>query len=188
MITSAPARRKRKRALSGQILAPTPERMRQAGYAFDELTEASGGGMLKKTGAIRVWSALENLYRNNLITGPQYDAGEKYYRDWYIGFQASAQVTMKWSDYVSGLAGGSGSIDAVERKVFHVKRFAAANQLLEQMDMRKPVHWLVINDVHPQDVGRRLRGYRGKDKAAAAGTTAVALGLQALAKFYGLVK
>ena len=188
MITSAPARRKRKRALSGQILAPTPERMRQAGYAFDELAEASAGGMLKKTGAIRVWSALENLYRNRLITAPQYDAGEKYYRDWYIGFQAPAQITMRWSDYVSGLGADGGSMDAAERRVFHVKRFAEANGLLERIDMRKPIHWLVINDVHPQDVGRRLRGYRGKDKAAAAGTTAVALGLQALAKFYGLVK
>lgn len=180
-------RRKRLRQIPGAI-NPTPERMLKAGYCFDEMAEASAGGMLKKTGAIRVWSALENLYRNHLITPPQYDAGEKYYRDWYIGFQASSQVTMKWSDYVSGLGADSGSMDAVERKVFHAKRFAAANGILEQMDIRKPIHWLVIHDIHPQDVGRRLRGYRGKDKAAAAGTTAVALGLQALAKFYGLVK
>ena len=58
-------RRKRLKAIPGAI-NPTPERMRQAGYAFDELAEASAGGMLKKTGAIRVWSALENLYRNPL--------------------------------------------------------------------------------------------------------------------------
>lgn len=182
--------RKRKRLthVSG-ALPPTPERMRRAGYAFDELAEATAGGMLKKTGAIRVWSALENLYRNRLITGPQYDAGEKYYRDWYLGFQASSQVTMKWSDYVSGLSGGdNGSMDAAERKVFHVKRFAAANTLLEQMDLRKPIHWLVINDIKPRDVGSRFRGYRGAEKAQASGTTAIAIGLQALAKFYGLVK
>lgn len=182
------SKRRRKRALSGQILGPTPERLKQAGYAFDEMAEASGGGMLKKTGAIRVWSSLENLYRNGLITAPQYDAGEKYYRDWYIGFQASSQVTMKWSEYISGLAGGENGMDAVERKVFHCKRFAAANALLDQFDMRKPVHWLVIHDIAPRDVGHRLRGYRGKDKAQAAGTTAIALALQALAKFYGLVK
>lgn len=181
-------RKKRPKTVPGTVPA-TPERIRLAGYGFDELAEATAGGMLKKTGAIRVWSALEDLYRNKRITGPQYDAGEKYYRDWYIGFMASSQVTMKWSDYVSGLGGSDNqSMDAAERKVFHVKRYAAANAILEQLDIRKPVHWLVINDIKPRDVGSRFRGYRGADKAQAAGATAVAIGLQALAKFYGLVK
>lgn len=181
-------KKKRYRPVPGAITA-TPERMRLAGYAYDEMAEATAGGMLKKTGAIRVWSALENLYRNHLITGPQYDAGEKYYRDWYLGHMASSQVTMKWSDYVSGLSGGDNqSMDAAERKVFHVKRYAAANDLLEQIGVRKPVHWLVITDIKPQDVGRRARGYKGQRAATASGVTLVALGLQALAKFYGLVK
>lgn len=182
--------RKRKRLRTPPVSVPaTPERMRLAGYAYDELSEATAGGLLKKTGAIRVWSALENLYRNRLISGPQYDAGEKYYRDWYLGHMASSQITMKWSDYVSGLSGGDNqSMDAAERKVFHVKRYAAANALLDTLDLRKPVHWLVINDIKPRDVGSRFRGYRGADKAQAAGTTTIAIGLQALAKFYGLVK
>lgn len=179
-------RRKRLRAIPGAIL-PTPERMAQVN-GFDELAEATAGGMLKRTGAIRVWSALENLYRNRLITGPQYDAGEKFYRDWYIGHVASSQVTMKWSDYVSGLSGPGGNLDAAERKAFHAKRYAQANAMLEQLRIRKPIHWLVINDIKPQDVGRRFRGYRGADRASAAGTTVVAIGLELLAKFYGLVK
>lgn len=181
-------RKKRPKLIPGAITA-TPERMRLAGYAYDEMAEATAGGMLKKTGAIRVWSALEDLYRNKRITGPQYDAGEKYYRDWYLGHMASSQITMKWSDYVSGLGGGDNqSMDAAERKVFHVKRYAAANALLDSIDLRKPVHWLVINDIKPRDVGSRFRGYRGADKAQAAGTTTIAIGLQALAKFYGLIK
>lgn len=180
-------RRKRIRQIPGAIL-PTPERMAQA-TGFDEMAEATAGGMLKRTGAIRVWSALENLYRNRLITGPQYDAGEKFYRDWYIGHVASSQVTMKWSDYVSGISGSSGgNMDAAERKAFHAKRYAQANVQLDALGVRKPVHWLVIHDIKPQDVGRRFRGYRGKERASAAGTTAVALGLELLAKFYGLKK
>ena len=179
-------RRKRLRHVPGTV-CPTPERLAKAS-GIDEMAEATTGGVLKKSGAIRVWSALENLYRNRLISGPQYDAGEKLYRDWYLGHVASSQVTMKWSDYVSGLSGGGGNLDAAERKAFHAKRYAEANTLLDQLRIRKPVHWLVINDIKPQDVGHRLRGYRGQRAASAAGTTAVAIGLELLAKFYGLIK
>jgi hypothetical protein len=178
-------RNKRLRQVPGALM-PTPERLKAAA-GYDELTEANAGGVLRKTGAIRVWSALENLYRNRLISPEQYDAGEKLYRDWYLGHVASAQVTMKWSEYISGL-GGEGNLDAAERKAFHAKRYAQANLLLDQLRIRKPVHWLVINDIKPEDVGRRLRGYRGQRAASASGTTAVALGLDLLARFYGLTK
>jgi hypothetical protein len=180
-------RRRRLRQIPGAVHA-TPERMAQAGEAYDEMSETLAGGTIKRSGAVRVWSALENLYRNGLLTGPQRDAGEKFYADWYIGFHAPSQTTMKWSDYVSGLGADSGSMDAAERRVFHVRRFQDANRLLDTFEIRKPIHWLVINDIVPQDVGRRFRGYRGKDKAASAGTTTIAIGLQGLAKFYGLVK
>lgn len=179
-------RRKRLRAVHGAIGA-TPERLAKV-VGLDEMSEAMSSGMTRKTGAIRVWSALENLYRNGLITGPQRDAGEKYYADWYIGFEAPSQTTMRWSDYVSGLGADSGSMDAAERRVFHVNRFRAANRLLDQFDIRKPIHWLIINGIVPRDVGRRFRGYRGRDTAASSGTTTIVIGLTGLAKFYGLVK
>lgn len=180
-------RRKRIRAVPGAV-GPTPERISKA-QGLDHLAEATSGGMLKRTGAVRLWSALENLYRNRLITAVQRDAGEKFYADWFIGYHAASQITMRWSDYVSGFgAGDNQTMDAAERRVFHVRRFQDASKLLDTFDIRKPVHWLVINDIHPQDIGRRFRGYRGKDKAASAGTTTVAIGLQALAKFYGLIK
>jgi hypothetical protein len=182
-------RRKRIRPpQQGGAIGPTPERMAQIGRDFDPVTEAAAGGMLKRTGAIRVWSQLENLHRNGLITTPQYDAGEQYHRDWYLGFQASAQVTMRWSEHISGMGGSGTAMDAAERRAFHARRFAGANGLLETMGLRKSVHWLVINDVRPREVGHRLRGYRGRDQAKAAGTTAVAIGLQCLARFYGLSK
>jgi hypothetical protein len=180
-------RRRRLGQIPGAVHA-TPERMAQAGEAYDEMSETLAGGTIKRSGAVRVWSALENLYRNGLLTGPQRDAGEKFYADWYIGFHAPSQTTMKWSDYVSGLGADSGSMGAAERRVFHVRRFQDANRLLDTFEIRKPIHWLVINDIVPQDVGRRFRGYRGKDKAASSGTTTIAIGLQGLAKFYGLVK
>lgn len=174
-------------SLSDEIVGATPQRLKQIGRGYDVITEAQAGGMLKKTGAIRVWSQLENLHRNRLITPHQYDAGEQYYRDWYIGFQASAQITMKWAEHISGLTGG-GDMDAAERKVFHMRRFVSANQLLETMGLRKTIHWLCINDLRPRDVGHRLRGYRNRDHAKASGTTAVAIGLQALARFYGFAE
>ena len=170
------------------VVLPTPQRLRMIGNNFDALSEATTGGIPKKTGAIRVWSSLENLYRNGHISGQQRDAGERYYRDWYIGFQASAAVTMKWSEHISGADGAAPVMDVAERKVFHAKRFALANKMLDEIQMRKPVHWLCINDIRAEDIGRRSRGYRSKDKAQAAGTTLAVVGLQNLAKFYGLVK
>lgn len=178
-------RNKKLRQIPGAIL-PTPERLKMA-VGYDELTEANAGGMLRKTGAIRLWSALEDLYRKKLITPEQYDAGEKLYRDWYLGHVAPSKVTMKWTEYISGL-GGTGNLDAAERKAFHAKRYAQANLLLDQLRVKKPVHWLVINGIKAEDVGRRLRGYRGQRAASASGTTAVALGLDLLARFYGLAK
>lgn len=180
-------KRRRLRVVPGTV-QPTPERLRQIGDDYDDLTEATSGGITRRTGAVRAWTPLENLYRNRLISGPQYDAGEKYYRDWYIGFQASAQVTMKLSDFVSGGGGDSSTMDAAERRVFHQRRFAEANKLLDLFGMRKPVHWLIVDGIKPQDVGRRFRGYRGKEKAAASGTTLIATALNGLAKFYGLIK
>lgn len=188
MITSAPARRKRKRALSGQILAPTPERMRQAGYAFDELTEASSGGVLKKTGAIRVWTQLENLHRNRRLTDIQYDAGIKFHADWYLGLQAGQSVTMRWSEYISGMRGGEGNMDAAERRVFHQRRYAEANKLLDELGIRMAVHLFVINDIPAEHIGRKLNGYRGQRAATASGVTIIGIGLQRLARFYGLAK
>lgn len=180
-------RRRRLGQIPGAVHA-TPQRMAQAGEAYDEMSDTLAGGTIKRNGAIRVWSALENLYRNGLITSEQRDAGEKYYADWYIGFEAPSQTTMRWSDYVSGLGADSGSMDAAERRVFHVNRFRAANRLLDQFDIRKPIHWLIINGIIPRDVGRRFRGYRGRDTAASSGTTTIVIGLTGLAKFYGLVK
>ena len=182
-------RRKRLRPIAG-ALSPTPERMKLAGKGYDELTEATPGGLLQRTGAIRFWSPLENLYRNHLISSEQYSAGESFYRDWYLGHVASSQVTMKWSEYISGLSGG-GDLDAAERKRFHAKRYAEANRWLNDLGIsgvRKAVHGLVITDVNSEDVGRRFIGYRGQEKAAASGRTTIVIGLQLLAKFYGLVK
>lgn len=180
--------KKRIHPISNTVTA-TPERLRQIGTEFDEMSEVTAGGILKKTGAIRRWTPLENLYRNRLITGPQFDAGEKLYLDHYIGFVASAHVTMQLSDFVSGSSGAdNSSMDAAERKVFHQKRYREANKVLDLFDVRKPIHWLIFEEIKPQYVGHRFRGYRGKDKAASSGTTTVAIALQGLARFYGLVK
>lgn len=169
-----------------EIIRPTAERMRRV-QGYDELTETQRGGTVRKTGAIKVWNPLENLYRNGRITPEQHQAGLKYYADWWLGTQSGRSVTMKWSEYISGIS-GSGDMDAAERRVFHSKRFAKANERLEDIGMRKAIHWLVINEIPCEQIGRRFWGYRTKHKASASATTAAALALQLLAKFYGLVK
>jgi hypothetical protein len=168
-------------------IKPTRQRMRRA-PGFDELTEAQSGGVARKSGAVRVWSQLENLYRNRRLTDEQYQAGQKYYADWWLGLEAGRSITMRWSEYISGLGGGDGNMDAAERRVFHGKRFAEANRLLDDMGTRKAVHWFIINDIPCEQIGRKFWGYREVRTASAGASTSIAISLQRLAKFYGLVK
>jgi hypothetical protein len=168
------------------IIKPTKQRMRRA-PGHDELTETQAGGVVRKSGAVRVWSQLENLYRNRRLTDEQYQAGQKYYADWYLsGFQPN--VTSKLQEWIQNGGGGQGSMDAMERRVFHQKRFAQANALLDGLGTRKAVHWFVINDTPAEAIGRKFWGYAGKHSAAAGAVTGLQISLHQLAKFYGLVK
>lgn len=169
-----------------EIIRPTAERMRRV-RGYDELTEAQAGGVVRKSGAIKVWTPLENLYRNGRLTPEQHQAGLKYFADWWIGTQQGKSVTMKWSEYISGIS-GSGDMDAAERRVFHSKRFAQANVRLDEWGVRKLVHWLVINEIPAEQIGRKFWGYKTRHKAASSATAVVERSLQMLAKFYGLVK
>ena len=172
--------------MTDDVIKPTRQRMRRA-PGYDELLETAAGGTTRKSGAVRVWSQLENLYRNGRLTPEQHQAGQKYYADWYLGLESRGSVTMKWSEYISGLS-GSGDMDAAERRVFHSKRFAQANKILEELGTRKAVHWFVINDMPCEAIGRRFWGYRSVSTASAGASTSIAISLQRLAKFYGLVK
>lgn len=180
---------KRKTLLSrtDDIVRPTPERLAMIGDGFDNVTETVSRNQVRATGAVRVWSSLEHLYRNHAISEAEYDAGEQFYRDWFLGFHASEQTTMQWSEYIPG-SGGSGDLDAAERRTFHARRFARANARLDEIGVRKLVHWVVINGLNAEQVGRRWRGYRTRHKAAASGATAVSMALGVLAKFYGLAR
>lgn len=167
------------------IVKPTPQRMRMA-PGFDELTEALPGGRTRKSGARKIWSQLENLYRNRRLTDEQHAAGEQYYRDWYLSGQ-SPKITSKMAEWVQNSSGGSGNMDAAERRVFHQKRFRQANGILEEMGMRKLVHWFVINDIPCEAIGKKFWGYRDIRTASASASASVAISLQRLAKFYGMV-
>lgn len=172
--------------MTEDVIKPTRQRMRRA-PGFDELTETQAGGTTRKSGAVRVWSQLENLYRNRRLTDEQYEAGRKYYADWYLaGF--SPRVTSRMSEWVQGAAGAPGNLDAAERRVFHQKRFAQANVILEDLGTRKAVHWFVINDTPAEAIGRKFWGYGGRKTAAAGAVTGIAVSLQRLAKFYGIAK
>lgn len=167
-------------------IKPTKQRMRGVD-GFDELTETQAGGVTRKSGAIRIWTNLENLYRNRRLSSEQYQAGQKFYADWYFGIESGRSITMRWTEYISGL-GGSGNLDAAERRVFHSRRFAQANTILEDIGLRKAVHWLVINDIKAESIGRKYWGYENKHTASASAVTAIGIGLQRLAKFYGIIK
>jgi hypothetical protein len=168
------------------IVKPTRERLRRA-PGITEMVEVVGGGVTRKSGAVRIWSQLENLYRNRRLTDEQYQAGQKYYADWYLaGF--APRVTSRMAEWVQNMSGSPSNLDAAERRVFHGKRFAQANAVLEDMGTRKAVHLFLINDEACEAIGRRLWGYKTRFTASAGASTALAISLQRLAKFYGLTK
>jgi hypothetical protein len=169
------------------IIKPTRERMRKA-IGYDEVVETTPGGLTRKNGAVRLTNAVWDIYKKGRINDEQLSAAERYYLDWYIGFGSTEQVTMRWQEYIGGGHSPSGNLDAGERRVFHQKRYAEANKLLEKMDWRKPVHWLVITDRTAEEVGKLHYRYRGKHSGSAAAVTGLRDALQSLAIFYGLAK
>jgi hypothetical protein len=184
-------KRKRPKLIPGAITA-TPERMQMVGQNFDEMAEATSGGLLRKTGAIRVWTSLENLYRNKVISAIEKDAGDQYYRDHYIVHVGGMNVTMNWSDHVSSFGGSYGNLDAAERREFHRKRLHAANKTLKNMTMDerfyKLIQWVVVDDCGSTEVGRRARGLRDRKRAGASGSASISDALAVLAQFYGMSK
>jgi hypothetical protein len=172
--------------MTDDVIKPTRQRMRRA-PGWDELMETQAGGTTRKSGAVRVWTQLENLYRNRRLTDEQYQAGQKYFADWYLaGF--APRVTSRMSEWVQNNSGSPGNLDAAERRVFHAKRWAQANAILEELGTRKAVHWLVITDTPAEAIGRKYWGYSGKHSAAAGAVTGISISLQRLAKFYGIAK
>lgn len=167
------------------IVKPTKERMRKV-IGFDEMVEAQSGGTLKKSGAIRLHGPILDIFKKRRITPEQFAAAEKYFADWYIAHGSQQRVTMKWQEYIGGGFSPAGNMDAGERRSFHAKRFAQANALLEELKLRKPVHWMVICEQTAEQIGRLHWRYSGKHSAGTAAVVGIQSGLQRLAVFYGI--
>lgn len=167
------------------IIRPTRQRMRLA-PGFDELTETQSGGVTRRNGAVRVWSNLEDTWRKRLITDEQFHAGQKYYLDHELG-GFNPRVTSRLAEWVQS-SGASGDLDAAERRVFHQRRFAEANKILDGMGVRKAMIWFVVCDHKLEAIGRKFWGYRGGRSASASSRVMVSMALQQLARFYGIAK
>lgn len=169
-----------------EIIRPTPERMRRV-PGYDQLVEALPGGTTRKSGGIRIWGQLENLHRNSIISAEEYAAGKRYEID-HRAAGYDPRVTMRWTEWIQGLAGSPENLDAAERREFHRKRWHQANKVLEELGTRKLIHWLIIEDIKPESIGRKHWGLRGKHTAAGRAVGAVQTSLYRLAKFYGLIR
>jgi hypothetical protein len=169
------------------VVRPTRERMQKV-VGFDEMVEAQSGGVLRKTGAIRISGPIRDIWKKGRISDEQYAAAEKYFIDWWIAHGSQQSVTMRWQEYISGGFSPGGNMDAGERRAFHSKRYAQANELLEELKLRKPVHWLVVCEMRAEEVGRLWWRYRGKHSAGTAAVVGIGNGLQRLAVFYGIAR
>lgn len=171
--------------MPNDIVKPTKERMAKA-VGFDELSETQAGGVLRKSGAVKLWTQLECLYRNDLLTYEEYRAGQIFYIDWDKSHRGG-RVTANYKEWIASF-GVPPELDGFERRVFHSHRFQDANKILEEWNARKLVHWVCINDIPVEQVGRKHFGYKGQRSAQSSGRTALQMSLARLAKFYGLLK
>jgi hypothetical protein len=168
------------------IVRPTRERMRRM-IGHDEEVETLPGGTTRKSGAIREWSQLENLHRNNLISDEEYAAGRRYEIDHRMaGFDP--RVTLDYRRMLGSLDHSSPDLDAAERREFHRKRWHQANKVLKECGTRKLIHWMIIENIAPQSIGRKHWGVRGKHTAAGRAVGAIQTSLYRLAVFYGLIR
>lgn len=171
-----------------EIIKPTRQRMARVRAAgFDEVVETSRGGVTRKNGAVREWSQLENLHRNHIITDEEYAAGKRFEID-HRAAGYDPRVTMRWTEWIQGLAGSPEDLNAAERREFHRKRWHKACDVLEELGTRKLMHWFIVENIKPEQIARQHWGLRGKHTASGRAVGSIKTSLFRLAKFYGLVK
>jgi len=168
------------------IVRPTKERLRKS-IGWREMVEVAPGGTTRKSGALREIRPLDDLRDKELITPEQYAAGYRYWVDHELSGY-SPRVTLDYRRMLGSLDHSRPDLDAAERREFHRKRWKKANDLLESIACRKPMHWLLIEGIKPENIGKKHWGYRGQRAASASAVTSIRIALFLLAKFYGLIR
>lgn len=162
---------------------PTPERLAKAGSDFEEvitgIVDRNGVVDEKLTLRLLDGSVLDMLLSRSTITTDQYNAGSKFYLDWYIARFGNSGVVDPTKEHVDG-----GTIDLMQdRTLDAAKRFNKAAFALSEPHLNV-MNNVVILEMTLLDYGRKR--YRRKDSkdARLASITSLQDALTALDHYY----
>lgn len=163
--------------LSNRSVGPTPQRLAKAG----DQVEAFSAGENVHHQAIRMLDGhiLERLASRNVITGDQYNAGTRFYGDWYFSGLAASGVI----DPGRVVVDGGETMTESDRKLAAMTSYKRAVQALGLVHSTV-ITDLVLLEVRVEDWGRRWFGQKAQKLARAQAHAALQLALTELDHHY----
>lgn len=156
----------------------TPERLNKAG---EDVATLEGVRYLADTPLQRLYNR-GALSRDPAMNARLFDAGEKFYRDWYLsGMETLAAQDITRQGSGDGCASG---MPASERQAIHRQAWRKANEKLGAR-YRKVVELVVLEgNTDLVAVGKDVSGYAKRETARAVGLDRLIGGLEILEEHY----
>lgn len=161
------------------VIDPTPERLQKAGDAIEK----------GATGTVRLNEApLERLRKRGAISEDQYQAGYRF-REIYHNAGLEAHYGSQDLNRIRSTDGPTYGMAASEFMANARGRYrAACDRLIDTSAVLiQVIHDIVCREHPPEEVGRFHLKENGRERAHVAGLTALRLGLDVLAKEFGIV-
>lgn len=120
------------------------------------------------------------------INAKLYEAGERYYKDYYLSNMDSL-ASFDPTRVFSGGSGAAGGMPASERQAQHRSAYRAARKAVDKFFL-EPVDLVAVQGQGDfVAIGRKLSGLKGEDVCRAIATERLRMGLYLLATHYGLL-
>lgn len=160
-------------------VGPTPERLRMAGENVEPFNADIDGHKHYTTLRLTDNSRLDGMLRAGEITGDQYNAGDTFYRDWYLSGMAASGVIDPTKDRVDCSVGEF----MTDRKIDALGRLDKVMKRMDRVSLR-PVFEIVIFGMSFWFYGRKYGKKKNRSRAAEWAKGEVKRALSGLAYIY----
>jgi hypothetical protein len=160
-------------------VGPTPERLRMAGENVEAFNADIDGHKHYTTLRMTDNSRLDGLLRTDEISNDQYNAGDTFFRDWYLAGMAASGVIDMAKDRVDCSVGEF----MTDRKLDALGRLDKVMKRMDRISLR-PVLEIVVFGMPFWAYGRRYCKQRNRSRAMDEGKKALIKALSGLAHIY----
>jgi hypothetical protein len=154
---------------------PTPERLLKAGDDVEDFVSDDD----KLTRRMLDGSLLNKMLSRDTIDGEQYNAGVKYYKDWYLGGFAASGVVDPSKPFVDGGDPTAGQAT----RIYHANRFGKAAIAIGRV-LASVVGDAILHEQRIDFLAQRYSKSTDRDRSRADVYQGIRLGLDALALYY----